>query len=72
MLIVIRNEERLSKKSNFIIQLLNQNSNNKVLHVFRRESEKFRQRRRHDEVQLPSSLTEKQQELIEQLRETGL
>jgi hypothetical protein len=55
MLIIIRNEERLSLKTNFIVQLLSQNFDSKVFYVFKKESEKFREKWRCDQVQLPSS-----------------
>ena len=55
MLITIRNDERLSPKTLFIVQLLNQNFNSKVFYVFKRESEKFREKWRYNQVQLPSS-----------------
>jgi len=55
LLIVIRNEESLSIKSNFIVQLLSQNSNTRVFYVFRRESEKFKEEWRNCQVQLSSS-----------------
>jgi hypothetical protein len=55
MLIIIRNDENLSQKANFIVQLLNQNSNKKIFYIFRKESEKFREKWRYDQVQLPFS-----------------
>ena len=55
MLIIIRNEEKLSPKANFIVQLLSQNLNINIFYVFKRENEKFREKWRYDQVQLPSS-----------------
>ena len=55
MLIIIRNEEKLSLKTNFVVQLFRQNSNDKVFYVFKREREKFRERWYDEEIQLPFS-----------------
>jgi hypothetical protein len=55
MLIIIRNEEKLSPKANFIVRLLSQNLNINMFYVFKRENEKFREKWRYDQVQLPSS-----------------
>jgi hypothetical protein len=55
MLVIIRNEESLSQKANFIVRLLNQNFNYKVFCVFKKESAKFSENWYHDQVQLPSS-----------------
>ena len=56
MLIVIRNEESLSPKANFIVHLINQNFSNQVFYVFKKESAKFREKWLYDQVQLPSSV----------------
>ena len=56
MLIIIRNEEKLSLKANFIVQLLRLKSNNGVFYVFRKDSEKFREKWLHDQVNLASSV----------------
>ncbi len=55
MLVVIRNEENLSAKTNFIVSLLNHIPNNRFFYVFRKESNKFREKWRNSEVQLPST-----------------
>jgi len=55
MLIIIRNEEKLSLKTTFVEQLFRQNSNDKVLYVFKREREKFKERWRDEEIQLSFS-----------------
>lgn len=56
MLVVVRNEERLSLKANFIVQLLRQSANKQVFCVFRRESDKFGEKWTDGEVQLSSSI----------------
>ena len=55
MLIIIRNNEKLTSKTKFIVQLLSQNSNKKIFYVFKKESEKFREKWHFDQVQLPFS-----------------
>lgn len=55
MIIVIRNEEKLSLKTNFILKLIRQNSNEKILCVFRRESEKLIEKWDIEEIQLSFS-----------------
>ena len=55
MLIIIRNDEKLSPKTNFIVKLLRQNSNNKIIYVFKKKNEKFKERWRYDQVQLSFS-----------------
>ena len=56
MLIVIRNEESLSPKANFIVHLINQNFSNQIFYVFKKESAKFKEKWLYDQVQLPSSV----------------
>ncbi|MCW3997064.1 MAG: glycosyltransferase [Candidatus Bathyarchaeota archaeon] len=56
MLIIIRNEEKLSLKTNFVTQLFRLISNNKVIYVFRKDSEKFGEKWLHDQVKLASSV----------------
>jgi hypothetical protein len=56
VLVVIRNEETLSSKTNFIIHLIhNQNPNNRFFYVFKKESNKFEEKWHNNEVQLPST-----------------
>jgi hypothetical protein len=56
MLIVIRNEENLSPKANFVVHLINQNFSNQIFYVFKKESAKFKEKWFYDQVQLPSSV----------------
>ena len=56
MLFIIRNEEKLSIKTNFIVQLLSQKSNIKIFYVFKKESEKFNEIWSLNRAQLPSSI----------------
>ena len=56
MLIIIRNDGKLSSKTNFIDQLFRQNSNNKIFYVFKKENEKFREHWCYDTVHLSSSI----------------
>ena len=51
-LIVIRNEEKLSQKASYIVELVGQNLNFKVLPVFRRESQKSSEKWSATEIQL--------------------
>lgn len=55
MLFVIRNEETLSPKAKFIVQLLSQKLNYNVFYVFKKDSEKFREKWSDNQVQLASS-----------------
>jgi hypothetical protein len=55
VLIIVRNEEKLSQKTNFIAQLAIHNLNQNVLCIFRRESQKFIEKRSHTEIQLRAS-----------------
>jgi glycosyltransferase involved in cell wall biosynthesis len=55
VLIVIRNDESLSPKTNFIVQLIGQNSSKKILYVFKKKSGRFREKWGNNQVQLPSS-----------------
>jgi hypothetical protein len=55
MLFIIRNEEELSKKTNFIVKLVSENSKNKIFYIFKKESMKFKEKWRHNYVQLASS-----------------
>ena len=57
MLIVVRNDQTLSPKANFIVHLFNQNFNDGVFYVFKRDSAKFREKWFYDRVQLASSIT---------------
>jgi hypothetical protein len=57
MLFIIRKDTRVSLKTDFIVQLLSQNFNKiKVFYVFKKESEKFREKWGYNYVQLPSSI----------------
>lgn len=57
MLIIIRNNAKLSRKTKFIIQLIRQSSHKqKILCVFKKENEKFCEKRSCDYVQLPYSI----------------
>jgi hypothetical protein len=56
VLIIIRNEENLSLKANFIVKILSQNSNNKIFYIFKKESNKFEEKWFENQVQLPSSV----------------
>ena len=56
MFFVIRKEEKLSSKANFIVQLLSQNSNIKIFYVYKKESEKFKETWCSNRVQLSSSI----------------
>lgn len=56
MFFIIRNEEKLSIKTCFITQLLNLNSKNKVFYVFKKNSEKFKEKWSRDQVLLPFSV----------------
>jgi hypothetical protein len=55
MLIIVRNEEKLSQKTNFIAQLAIKNLNQDVISVFRRESQKFIEKQSLNEIQLRAS-----------------
>jgi hypothetical protein len=55
MLIVVRNDENLSPKAKFTVHLINQNFNNNVFYVFKRDGTKFTEKWSCDQVQLPSS-----------------
>ena len=64
MLVVIRSGEEPSNKANFIAQLFGSSSNTRVLYVFRREKEKFKDLRKEyyetvgwDENGIPKSET---------------
>lgn len=56
LLIVIRNEERISPKTQFLLNLLKkQNPEITIISVFRRESQKFIEKWSHEAIQLRSS-----------------
>ena len=55
MLIVVRNDKNLSPKAEFIVHLINQNFNNKVFYVFKRDGAEFSEKWRCNQVQLASS-----------------
>ena len=55
MLIVIRDGEELSQKSRLVVQLFKLTSNDKVLYVFRKEQDKFREKRDLDQIELATS-----------------
>ena len=55
MLVIIRNEETLSQKTKFVLHLLNQTQKTKFLYVFKKESNKFKEKWLKNEVQLPST-----------------
>ena len=56
MLIIVRNEESLSQKTNFILQLSNEYLKVcDVIRIFRRESQKFSEIWSSNEIQLRSS-----------------
>ena len=56
MLIIVRNDTKLSLKTNFITHLLSQNSDNKIFYVLKKENEKFSEKWCHNTVYLSSSV----------------
>ena len=56
MLIVIRDGEELSKKARLVVQLFESVSNTKVLYVFRKEQDKFREKRDFNQIELATSI----------------
>jgi hypothetical protein len=57
MLVVIRDEEELSLKASFVAQLFRLSSNTRILYVFRKEEEKFREKWGHNQIELATSIT---------------
>ena len=55
MLIVIRDGKELSKKARLVVQLFESVSNNKVLYVFRKEQDKFKEKRDFNQIELATS-----------------
>jgi hypothetical protein len=54
MLVIIRKEEKISQKTDFIIQLLGLNSQS-ILYIFKRESKRFIEKWENGKIELPSS-----------------
>jgi hypothetical protein len=57
MLVVIRDGEELSPKASFVAQLFRSNSKTKLLYVFRKEEEKFREKWASNQIELATSTT---------------
>jgi hypothetical protein len=57
MLVVIRDGGELSPKASFVAQLFRLSSNTRFLYVFRKETEKFREKWGHNQIELATSIT---------------
>lgn len=55
MLVVIRDGEQLSQKARLVVKLFSLNSNIKVFYVFRKEEDKFNERRNYNRIDLATS-----------------
>ena len=55
MLIVIRDGEELSQKARLVVQLFERVSNTNVLYVFRKEQDKFKEKRDFNQIELATS-----------------
>jgi hypothetical protein len=57
VLVVIRDDLKLSPKASFVAQLFGLSSNTRFLYVFRKETEMFREKWSHNQIELATSTT---------------